>query len=269
MPEGDTVWLAGRNLHAALAGRVLTSTDFRVPQLATRDLAGQRVAEVLSRGKHLLIRVGDDVTLHTHFRMDGAWHLYRRGARWTGGPGWQVRLVLETADWVAVGYRLPVIDLVARADEQSLVGHLGPDLLADEWGVESAAEAVRRLVAQPDREVGLALVDQRNLAGLGNLYRTEVCFLRGLSPWTPMGDVPDVAAVVDLSHRLLYANRLTHHQVTTGDSRRGQDHWVFERQNRPCRRCGTRILSAAQGDPPHQRITYWCPRCQPGPGPGG
>lgn len=267
MPEGDTVWLAGRNLHSALAGRVLTSTDFRVPRLATCDLAGQRVAEVLSRGKHLLIRIGDGITLHTHFRMDGAWHLYRRGGRWSGGPSWQVRLVLETDEWVAVGYRLPVIDLVARADEQSLVGHLGPDLLADDWGVDLAAEAVRRLVTQPDREVGMALVDQHNLAGLGNLYRNEVCFLRGVSPWTPLREVLDVAAVVDLSHRLLFANRLTHRQVTTGDGRRGQDRWVFERQNRPCRRCRTPIRSAEQGEPPYQRITYWCPRCQPGPGP--
>jgi endonuclease-8 len=267
VPEGDTVWLAARTLNSALAGRVLTSTDFRVPQLATRDLAGQTVAEVVSRGKHLLIRIGDDVTLHTHFRMDGAWRLYRRGERWSGGPGWQVRLVLETDDWVAVGYRLPVIDLVARADERSLVGHLGPDLLADDWGVESVAEAVRRLLARPDREVGLALLDQRNMAGLGNLYRTEVCFLRGLSPWAALREVPDVNALVDLSHRLLFANRLSHHQVTTGDRRRGREHWVFERSNQPCRRCGTSIRSAEQGEPPYQRITYWCPHCQPGPGP--
>src|SRR4051794_23687077 len=117
VPEGDTVWLAGRRLHDALAGRPLTRSDFRIPQLATADLTGRSVTEVVSRGKHLLTRIDDDLTLHTHFRMDGTWHLYRPGTRWQGGPDWQVRVVLENADWQAVGYRLPVVELLARADE--------------------------------------------------------------------------------------------------------------------------------------------------------
>ena len=266
MPEGDTVWLAGRRLNDALAGRPLTRSDFRVPQLATTDLTGRTVTEVLSRGKHLLFRMDGDhddpLTLHTHFRMDGSWHLYRHGQTWHGGPTWQVRVLLQNAEWQAVGYRLPVIELVARDREGEVVGHLGPDILGPDWDLE---EAVRRLRAVPDRELGPALLDQRNLAGIGNLYKCEACFLSGLSPWTRVGDVPDIASVVDRSVRLLAANKATARQVTTGDTRRGRTHWVFERAGAPCRRCGSTVHRADQGDPPQQRATYWCPRCQPAP----
>jgi endonuclease-8 len=264
MPEGDTVWLAGRRLHDALAGRVLTRSDFRISQLATTDLAGRTVTEVVSRGKHLLTRVEDDLTLHTHFRMDGSWHLYRHGERWRGGPEWQVRVLLENPDWQAVGYRLPVVELLPRDREAEAVGHLGPDVLGPDW---DPAEAVRRLAAEPDREIGPALLDQRNLAGVGNLYKTEVCFLTGVTPWTRVGDLPDLAALVDRVARLLQANKHTVRQVTTGDLGRGRGHWVFEGAGRPCRRCGTPVASAEQGDPPFQRIAYWCPRCQAGPAP--
>ncbi len=263
MPEGDTVWLAGRRLHDALAGRVLTRSDFRVPQLATADLVGRTVTEVVSRGKHLLTRVDDDLTLHTHFRMDGTWHLYRPGDRWHGGPDWQVRVLLGNAEWDAVGYRLPVVELLPRAREDDAVGHLGPDLLGPDWDPD---EAVRRLAAAPDREVGPALLDQRNLAGVGNLYKSEVCFLEGVSPWTPVRDV-DLPAVVARAHRLLELNKAHVWQTTTGTPRRGRDHWVFERAGRPCLRCGARVVTAEQGDPPYQRISYWCPTCQPGPAP--
>jgi endonuclease-8 len=264
VPEGDTVWLAGRRLHDALAGRVLTTTDFRVPQLATTDLTGRSVLEVVSRGKHLLTRVEGELTLHTHFRMDGTWHLYRPGDRWRGGPDWQVRVVLANEQWQAVGYRLPVVELLPTADEDRAVGHLGPDLLGPDW---DADEAVRRLRADPAREIGLALLDQRNLAGLGNLYRVETLFLRGVTPWVRVADVPDLPVLVETGRRLMWANREHWQQTTTGDTRKGADHWVFERSGRPCRRCGTRILSAEQGEPASARLTYWCPRCQAGPAP--
>jgi endonuclease-8 len=264
VPEGDTVWLAGKRLHEALAGRVLVTTDFRVPQLATTDLTGREVLEVVSRGKHLLTRIEGGLTLHTHFRMDGTWHLYRPGDRWRGGPDWQVRAVLENAEWTAVGYRLPVLELLETADEQHVVGHLGPDLLGPDWDTD---EAVRRLLGDPGREIGQALLDQRNLAGLGNMYRVELLFLRGLTPWVPVAEVPDLAGVVELGRRLLVANKDHVEQVTTGSKKRGESHWVFERTGRACRRGGTRILSAEQGDPPYQRLTYWCPHCQRGPAP--
>ena len=186
MPEGDTVWLAGQRLHDALAGRALTTSDFRVPQLATTDLTGRDVLEVISRGKHLLTRVEGGLTLHTHFRMDGTWHLYRPGEQRRGGPDWQVRVVLANAEWEAVGYRLPVVELLETADEHRAVGHLGPDLLGPDWSTD---EAVRRLRADPGREIGMALLDQRNLAGLGNLYQR-------LSYWCPhcqLGPAPTVA----------------------------------------------------------------------------
>ena len=263
MPEGDTVWLAARRLHDALAGRVLVRTDFRVPQHADADLRGRSVLEVVARGKHLLTRIEGGTTLHTHFRMDGTWHLYRPGDRWTGGPEWQVRAVLENPEWQAVGYRLPVVELLPTADEHRVVGHLGPDVLGPDWDPE---EAVRRLEADPEREVGQALLDQRVLAGPGNLYRVEALFLEGTSPWARAADAP-LRRLVDRLHRLMRANRDHWKQSTTGSLRPGEDHWVFERQGRPCRRCGTRVLSAEQGPAPQQRLTYWCPHCQPGPAP--
>lgn len=279
MPEGDTVWLAARRLHDALANHVLLASDFRVPQLAAADLSGRAVLGVVSRGKHLLLRVEDGLTLHTHLRMDGSWHLYRSGERWRGGPAFHVRVVLTTAGWQAVGYRLPVVELLSTADEGRVVGHLGPDLLGPDW---DAGEALRRLRTEPDREIGQALLDQRLLAWIGNLYKNELCFLSGVSPWVRVAEVDEVADVADVrevgdvaelvrmvnrAKRLLEANKGTYHQVTTGDRRRGQEHWVFERAGRPCRRCGTAILMAEQGDPPRRRLSYWCPVCQPGSAP--
>lgn len=261
MPEGDTVWLSARRMHAALAGRALTTSDFRVPALATTDLTGQTVTEVVSRGKHMLTRFDGGLTLHTHFRMEGSWRQFPAGAPRHGGPEWQVRVVLANVEWSAVGYRLPVVDLVPTADEATLVGHLGPDVLGPDWDED---EAVRRISAQPDRTIAEALLDQRNLAGIGNLYKAESLFLRGLHPWTRVADVADLAALVALNQRLLMANRDRWDQVTTGDLRRGRQHWVFERQREACRRCGTRISIAEQGDDPLKaRLSYWCPVCQP------
>lgn len=264
MPEGDTVWLAGRRLDRALAGGVLLRSDFRVPALATVDLSGRAVLSVHSRGKHLLTRVEGGVSIHSHFRMDGSWHLYRPGHRWQGGPTHQVRAVLETAQWQAVGYRLPVLDLLPTAEELRVVGHLGPDLLGVDW---DAAEALRRLRSTPDGEVGQALLDQRNLAGIGNLYKVESLFLEHVSPWTRTGDVPDLEGLVERARTLLQSNKDHPEQSTTGDLSRGRQHWVFERSGRPCRRCGSRILQAEQGPRGQERLTYWCPRCQPGPAP--
>jgi endonuclease-8 len=254
-------------MHDALAGRVLVQTEFRVPQLATSSLAGQTVIEVVSRGKHLLTRTDAELTLHSHFRMDGTWHLYRHGTRWSGGPAWQVRAVLTNAQWQAVGYRLPVLELLPTSEEDTVVGHLGPDLLGPDW---DEAEALRRLQKDPAREIGPALLDQRNLAGIGNLYKVETLFLSGITPWTIVGEAADLSAVVRRAHRLLQANKMHWQQTTTGSTRKGEDHWVFERSGRPCRRCGSRVAQAmqAEADHPEQaRISYWCPQCQRGPAP--
>jgi len=260
VPEGDTVYLAAQRLHTALAGHHLLRADFRVPRLATVDVTGTRVESVAAYGKHLFLRLDDAWTIHTHFRMDGAWHLYRHGERWRG-PDWQVRAVLETDAYVAVGFRLPVLEVVAAAAERAIVDGLGPDPLSDRW---DAAEALRRLQAAGARTISEGLLDQRVMAGPGNVYRCEICFLRGLDPWTPVDAVPDPAGVVRLVKRLFDANRGRADHVTTGDTRRGGQHWVYGRGGHPCRRCGTLVRKHdATPGPDGERVTYWCPSCQP------
>ncbi|NHO79568.1 Fpg/Nei family DNA glycosylase [Micromonospora sp. CMU55-4] len=260
MPEGDTVWNTARVLDRALAGARLTGSDFRVPQLAATDLTGWTVRESASRGKHLLLRLTAPTaaqwTLHSHLRMDGAWRAYTPGERWTARPAHLIRVVLRSPGAVAVGYHLHELALVPTAEELSLVGHLGPDLLGPDW---DADEAVRRLAAEPERTIGEALLDQRNLAGVGNLYKCEVLFLRGVSPWTPVGAVPDLPGTVALAQRLLTANRGRWTQSTTGVLRRGGTSYVYGRRAQPCRRCGTAIRKEELGE----RVTYWCPVCQP------
>jgi endonuclease-8 len=260
VPEGDTVWNTARLLDP-LVGAVLDRSDLRVPRLAGTDLAGATVRESASRGKHLLLRLertGRHWTLHSHLRMDGSWRLYRPGERWRGGPAHLIRAALHTAAGVAVGYHLHELAIVPTDREAELVGHLGPDLLGPDW---DPAEALRRLAAAPDRQVAEALLDQRNLAGIGNLYKAEVLFLRGLWPWRPVSTVDDLPALVDLAHRLVRANLGRWSQSTTGSTRTGETTWVYGRRGQPCRRCGTLVRMADQGE----RVTYWCPRCQPEP----
>jgi len=252
------VWRAAQRLHESLAGRVLTSSDLRVPALATVDLAGITVLGVVPRGKHLLTRLGDGRTLHTHFRMDGAWHLYRPDQGWRGGPAHEIRAILQNAEWTAVGYRLPVVDLLATAREGEVVGHLGPDLLGPDWDTD---EALRRLRERPQREIGDALRDQSNLAGIGNVYACETLFLEGVNPWDAVGSVVDLAAITQTARRLLMRNARRGRQTTTDDDRR--PHFVYGRRGRPCYRCGTLVRSRDQGSPTRMRVTYWCPGCQP------
>ena len=256
MPEGDTVHLAATRLDRALGGEVLVRTDFRVPRLATTDLAGRKVIDVRARGKHLLFHIDGGVTLHTHFRMDGEWRIYPHGRR-PRARSHEVRAVLETQGIVAVGVRLPVIELIQTRDEGRLLAHLGPDVLGEDWDADGAILRLRR---DPDRPVGEALIDQRNLAGLGNVYKCEICFLAGVNPHTPVGRVPDLEAMVALAKRTVEANRTTGMQATTGDMRRGRGRWVYGRRAEPCRRCGTSILKS---EPSEERVTYWCPSCQP------
>lgn len=265
MPEGDTVYLAGKRLRTALTGHSLVRGELRHPRLVEHDLAGRTVTGVASMGKHLFTRFDDGRSLHSHFRMDGSWHLYRPGMSWQRAAH-EARAVLATEERVAVGFALHDMELLPTADESRLVGHLGPDLLDPDWSDDHAAEALRRFTARGDSEVGLVLLEQRVMAGVGNLYKTEVCFLHGLSPWTLTRDVSDPAGVIALSRELLLRNADRPEQSTTGDLGRNQ-HWVFERGRHPCRHCGTRIRIAEQGDGVYVRVAYWCPTCQPGPTP--
>lgn len=244
---------------------MLVRTDFRVPQLATADLTGQTVLGTDSHGKHLFTRTDAGTTLHSHQRMDGTWTVLRPGKRLPRRRMADVRVLLEGADGhTAYGLTLPVVELLATRDEHVIRDHLGPDPLRDDWSLD---EAVRRLRDQPERPLVAALLDQRNLAGLGNLWVNETCFLRGHSPWTPAGEV-DLAATVRLAAKMLRHSAFgpSAAQVTTGVARPGEDHWVYGRTHQPCRRCGTPIrhIGDVPGDA-ERRHTWWCPLCQPGP----
>lgn len=266
MPEGDTVWLAAHQLHEVLAGRVLTVSDLRVPRLATVDLTGRQVLDVTPRGKHLLTRVEGGLTLHSHLRMDGSWRIFRAGERWRGGPAHQIRAVLGTADHSAVGYRLPVLELLRTGEEDRIVGHLGPDLLGPDW---DPATAAANLAADPSRPLREALLDQRNLAGIGNVYACELAFLAKASPWLPVGELPEgvPARLAATAHRLLDANKATHDRITTTGRGQGMPLYVYGRLGRPCARCGTLVRKRNLVENGTERPVYWCPGCQPGPVP--
>ena len=257
MPEGDNVHFAARSLNQALGGQVLTGCDIRVPAYATVDLTGEVVDEVVARGKHLLMRIGK-VTVHSHLKMEGAWQVYRPGEKWRR-PAWQARIILSTADHVAVGFQLGLLEVIPRDQEDTVVGHLGPDPLGPDW---DAGEALSRMLADPDRPIGLALLDQRVIAGLGNVYRAEVCFLRGVLPTRPVGEVNQPEKLVDLAHRLINANRDRTTRTTTGKLR-GDTYWVYGRGGKPCLRCGTTIIRGELGDSDLAlRVTFHCPVCQ-------
>jgi endonuclease VIII len=284
MPEGDTVWNTAKLLTDSLAGAEISHAEFRVPSLATVDLAGAVVQECACRGKHLLLRLNrpgpkpaPGLTLHSHLRMDGSWRVFAPGQRWHGGPSHTIRVVLRSAAAVAVGYHLHELALVPSTQEHTLVGHLGPDLLgpAGAPGGWDPAEALRRLRGLPERTIGQALLDQRCLAGIGNLYRAEVLFLHGIHPWRHICTVDNLEVVVNTAQRLLRANLGRWTQSTTGSLRRGEEVYVYGRSGAPCRRCGTLIRRAPDGPRPAEarpvlavsalgeRIVFWCPRCQP------
>jgi endonuclease-8 len=263
MPEGDTVWLTAKRLDDALRARPLTVSDLRVPRLATLDLRGRTVLGVVPRGKHLLTRFDDGTTLHSHLRMDGSWDITPAGRRSHRHAEHLIRVLLGNEAWLATGYRIHDLQRLPTSDEQLVVGHLGPDLLGADG---DADEAVRRLRAPPDVPIGEALLDQRNLAGIGNLYKCEVLFLAGVHPDTPVHRVADLAAIVSRAQRLMSANREHPEQSTTGLLARGRRHYVYERAGEPCLRCRTPVVRTVSGPATRERSSYWCPACQPPPG---
>jgi endonuclease-8 len=287
VPEGDSVFRAAAQLQAALAGQQLISTDFRVPRFATLRLGGWTVAEVVPRGKHLLMRLQgpakpggtgpaepDRLTIHSHLKMEGTWQVYPPGGRWRK-PGFTARCVLRTAAADAVGFSLGILEVVRTSDEDSVVGHLGPDLLGPDWDL---AEAERRIRAAPGVPIGVALLDQRNLAGIGNIYRCEACFLAGVHPGLPVSAVPDLAAIITDAKSLLEAN-LGAGRRTTVLNPRGRPvgrtsglpgYWVYRREHQPCLKCGTPVRRGvlARDAGTEERDIYYCPTCQPAPGGG-
>lgn len=265
MPEGDTVWRTATRLHKALAGGEVVLCDLRFPDLATVDLRGATTLEVVSRGKHVLHRFDTGVTLHSHLRMEGQWRVESPAdtPRWLRRD--DLRAAIGTSSWSGLGLRLGMLELVATSAESSVVGHLGPDVLGPDWDLPTA---VANLRASGDT-IGSALLDQRNLAGVGTLWASESLFLTRIGPWTPAGEL-DEATVVQLvtrAHTLL--DQARHHAVqsSTGVRRRGEEHFVHARSGRPCRRCGTTVRVAMIGPALRERTMFYCPGCQHGLGP--
>ena len=250
MPEGDTVFHTAETLRRALVGRTLTRCDVRVPRFATVDLTGHVVDEVCSRGKHLFIRVGP-ASIHSHLKMDGSWRVTSRAKR----VDYRVRIILEASDIRAVGIDLGVLEILDRAHDGDAVEHLGPDLLGDDWDPKLAAA---NLTARPDRPIAEALLDQRVLAGIGNVYCNELCFVSGHLPTAPVSAVTDPYRLVSRARDMLWANRFRWNRCTTGDTRTGRQLWVYGRAGQSCRRCGTPINYDDLGE----RVAYWCPACQ-------
>lgn len=329
-------------LREALKGHVLDSSDLRVPALATTDLSGRTVVDVVPRGKHILIRLSaapnaselksgaEPLTLHSHLMMDGTWRVFERagsardgaeresGARAASSAGTApavrgrrgrqpyrrsasvrsraeartplsadvsigqgshtIRAILRTATVDAIGFDVKDVRLVpTRLEDQELVGFLGPDILGPDWNLD---EALRRLRDQPDRAIGTALMDQRNLAGIGNVYRVEVLFMTRTNPWAPVGSLPEgkLTEIVTLAHKLLNLNRDRPLRSTVGHPATGRPlFWAYGHYDRPCRRCGARLKRGEIDDAApstteargasavqHLRQIAWCPTCQSG-----
>jgi endonuclease VIII len=243
MPEGDAVRRTALALDRALAGRVLTACDVRVPRFATVDLVGQTVTGTVAVGKHLLTRTDAGITVHSHRRMDGRWVTGPAGLR--TGPGHQIRVVLRTAESSAIGVRLAMVEVARTELEPGWVGHLGPDILGPDFDPHLPLPAERPLVE--------TLLDQRVLAGLGTMWAAEAAFAAGASPYAPAGAVDLAAALVSIRSQMLDSVQGRRPRMA-----------VFERTGLPCRVCGAGIRSGRVGRAPQDRITYWCPHCQPG-----
>ena len=274
MPEGDTIFRAARTLHRALAGKLVTRFESPLPHLARvdvdRPVAGRTVESVAAIGKHQLVRFSGDLLLRTHMRMNGSWHLYRPGERWQR-PRAAMRVLVETADLVAVGFDVPDAEFLSSRElaRHAELRRLGPDLL----GAFDAEEAERRIRARPGEPIAEVLLNQRVLAGIGNVFKSEILFLARIHPSRLAGTLSagELSAILDLSRKLLAANVADGaggtivtwfgHRRTTGRTNPEQSLWVYGRSGAPCRRCATPISYAKRGV--DARVTYWCPACQP------
>lgn len=276
MPEGDTIFRAARTLQLALGGQTVTRFATVLPQLSRIDedhpIAGRIVESVTAQGKWMLMGFSGDLTLVTHMLMNGSWHIYRPGERWRRGRD-RMRLLVETARIVAVGFDVPIAEFHTAA---SLARHpslrrLGPDILGDDFDPQAA---VQRLGERPELEVGEALLRQSLLAGMGNVFKSEVCFACRVNPFRKVDSLSafEMACLVSTAQKFLRANvtdtsgdqivTYTGFRRTTRRSDPSQRLWVYGRRGEPCRQCGTPIGSRKQGR--DARVTFWCPKCQPG-----
>jgi endonuclease VIII len=279
MPEGDTIYRAARALQKAIAGQVVTGFETGLATLARVNddapLVGRTVERVESRGKWCLIYFSGDLILVTHMLMSGSWHLYRTGEKWWMGRA-KMRVVIRTADWEAVAFNVPIAEFhTARSLERSSqVPKLGPDILAVEFTVEGG---VSRLAGygreNPEAEIGVVLLNQRVLAGLGNVYKSEVAFAAGVNPFRVMRTITrrEMEKMVEVAQRYMRANvadgssagivTYSGNRRTTHAMNREERVWVYRRQGQECRRCGAAVMMRKQGV--QARSTYWCPACQP------
>ncbi len=278
MPEGDTIYRTARALQRAIGGKVVVGFETALGKLARVNddtrLVGRVIEKVESRGKWCLIYFSGDLILVTHMLMSGSWHLYRIGERWQMGRS-HMRVVIRTADWEAVGFNIPVAEFhTARSLERnSQVTKLGPDILSKDFTVEScAAQLMGYARGNPDAQVAEVLLNQSVLAGLGNVYKSEVAFAAGVNPFRAMRTITsrEIEAMVNFAHRYMKANVVDGKGdgiVTYGNRRATQAMnrearlWVYRRTGKECRRCGATVLMRKQGT--QARSTYWCPECQP------
>lgn len=276
MPEGDSIFRAARTLHRALAGKQVTAFESMLPALnrihEDTPLTGRTIERVNAVGKHLLIHFSGNLVLRTHMRMNGSWHIYRVGERWQR-PRRDMRLVLSTSDFEAVGFTVPVAEFITEAalSKHSELRTLGPDVLSDDFDSASTLENFR---SRPSLEIADALLNQHVFAGLGNVYKSEVLFMCRISPFARVSDLTDaqLGSLVETSRRVLKANvsdslemmttygglrRTTHRSAPT------ERLWVYGRARLPCRRCGSPVRVRKQGV--NARVTYWCAECQSTP----
>lgn len=276
MPEGDTIFRTARALGRALTGKPVTGFRSTYPLLTRFNddtpLAGQTVEQVESRGKWLLIHFSDGGTLATHMLMSGSWHVYRPGEQWQQ-PRENMRIVVENSDYVAVGFRVPVAKILkphelARATK---IPQPAIDVLSETF---DAVAAARRLLAHGDEEIGDVLLHQNVMAGVGNVFKSEICFVTDINPFRKVSSLNQdtAAALIAAAQKLLAANIfedssdtiVTHggrKRRTTNELDPSASLWVYGRNGEPCRRCDEPIRRRIQG--PDARVTFWCPRCQP------
>jgi endonuclease-8 len=275
VPEGDTIFRAARTLHRALAGQGVTRFESVLPQLERIDydspICGRTIESVEASGKWLLMRFSGDLILLTHMLMSGSWHIYRPGEKWHR-PRHDMRVVVETETILAVGFKIPIAEFHTEKSLARREGfnRLGPSVLGAEFDEQQAA---KRLQACPEMELGVALLSQSMLAGLGNVYKSEVCFVCGINPFRRVGTLTDqeIQNLLSTSRKLMLANvtstcgdqivTYTGFRRTTGRSDESARLWVYRRRGEPCRKCGTAIQARKQGV--DARTTFWCPHCQP------